>query len=272
MSVSADVGHLTSPVAGDGLVFTTNDLDRVYAFDPATGRTVWSAVVERPEGGYPLPDTLAVAGGKVFATFSNGLYAFPVNCSGRCAPAWHATAPTPDGIMSSAVVDSGLVLVKTWASPTAGHVLAFDPDCRSDGGACEPTWSAIDHGWGDVVAAEGVVYSTSYVDGSVDAFSVTCAQASSCDPVWEAGNLGTPVSGPAYPSARNGLLFVPTEAGVLHVLPSSCPSTCEPVRSFAPNLDARERTRSLSPPLIVGGRMWFVSEDGHLFGYSVGAR
>lgn len=104
----------SSPAIWNGMVFAGSWNGKLYAFDAASGRIVWSRLVPHR----PPPITLAgidsspaVVGGVLYATDDNGWVGAMNPATG--AVKWDTVLPNYDPVMASPVVANGVVWVVT---------------------------------------------------------------------------------------------------------------------------------------------------------------
>jgi len=235
-----------SPTVDGGVVYVAAYDGYVRAFDGATGALLWWGDVNSPID--PVFFSATVANGIVYVAGDYGLFAFPTNCSGLCAPLWlSAMSVSPNG--SSAVVDGVAYLArydgfvyaidattgaKLWyahvpAAPTApavadgtlfigssaGRLYAFDgAGCGAP--RCYPIWTAIpQQSVFDPVVANGIVYVGSlngiYTAGAILAYPTRCEAL--CNPLWTASVEGAVESAL---SVVNGTIYAGTLTGALY--------------------------------------------------------
>ncbi len=184
-----------------------------------------------------------------------------------CAPTWTATPPGggsfQPGCSTFSLSVSAQAVYVTWAAP--GYLCGSAPsnrltlsayplDCRTDGGVCEPRWTATFGFLSPAVADGGNVYVTS--GGKLYAFPEAC-RGQPCEPRWTADGTGTPV-------AENGLVFVASGEELL-AYAADCGSggaTCDPVWRATVGAGAHW------PPVIVGDAL-YLTVDGRVSAYTV---
>ena len=238
----------TSPLIANGVLYVATN--KLYAYDDATGATLWTAPAAYFDG-------MAIAGGVVFVTDAEGVQAYDaagvINCSGTpkvCAPLWatstnEATGPGFTPGSGSPVVANGILYVPGYGdgiAPSAGgaYVAAFDPagsnGCevyQKFGTICVPMWTTTGipestGNSGSPAVANGVIY---IANGALFAFNASgCspAPATGCPPIWT-----TPVAGITYsaPAVANGTVYVGTWNGPLYAYGAAgCGSvSCSPL-------------------------------------------
>ncbi|MGD0083088.1 MAG: PKD domain-containing protein [Acidimicrobiales bacterium] len=187
----------TPAVSGSTIVVGSNDGD-VYGIS-TKGQILWTGVT-----GGPVTSSPAIVGNVAYVGSEDGnLYAFPLNCSGTCAPLW--TAATGGPIESSPAIANGMLYIGS----DDGNLYAFD----LANGTLE--WT-IGTG-GPVVSspsvANGVVYFGSNDDNVYAANAAGCS-APVCAPLWSA-TTGGPVQ--SSPAISNGVLYVGSNDEMVHV-------------------------------------------------------
>jgi outer membrane protein assembly factor BamB len=99
----------SSPLVANGVVYIGSEDYTLYALRAATGATLWKASTQDPDkfDGDPIDTLPAIAGGVVYVTASQSLYAFNLADGSR---AWRFTVSDSSfGSPSSPVVANGLV-------------------------------------------------------------------------------------------------------------------------------------------------------------------
>jgi outer membrane protein assembly factor BamB len=261
----------------EGIVYAVakadDRLDRLYAFDAGTGRRLWLAAIPHPHGrSIDSGNTPVVAGGLVFVDFDDTLYSFPASCrtdGGMCDPAWTWPYHGP-GHSGPPVVAGDSVYLRSWSSLSVGRTYAFPVDCGTGGSVCEPTWTATDDGWGDVVVGGDLVVSTSNDSQRLDAFPASCGtEGTTCRPAWRAT---TPAGAPTAVVA-NGVVYAGTDGGVskvggrIYAFPESCEASageCQPAWTSA------QSGGWMSPPAVDGSMLFATAGDGKVYAFGLG--
>jgi outer membrane protein assembly factor BamB len=91
---------LTTPVAGDGMIYVVDDSQTLHALTMATGKSVWT----HPAAGGDFGP--ALSGDTVYV--STGVKVQAVNAR-TGTPVWTFAPPTPAGLTSTPAVADGLV-------------------------------------------------------------------------------------------------------------------------------------------------------------------
>ena len=263
---TADRMPLSTPTIADGRVFVgaSDGTVRAYATtcrtDGGTCAPLWTART----GGSLTFSTPAVADG-VVAMVSDRLYTYPEDCSGRCRPLWTADVLTRHegraghgmGLTAPAAGDGHVFAVD------GSTLLAFDMACRSDGGACRPSWRFIEPA-GDYlsspVEADGQVFVTSR---RLFALSVACGVSGhACGPTWRSDParvaMSTPTVGPG---------MVAVAADRVEVFAAACGSSgaCRPLFE-GPAVTAGV---PLSRPAVSSAGIFVAPLDGRMVAYQV---
>ena len=265
------IRQVYAPAVADGVVyapgFGQGQADRLFAMDEHSGRLLWVGRASLELGTSPFWNVPVVAGGYVVETFQRVLYAFPVTCTpvkGVCRPSWSVASDAleGDGVMGPPLVSGDSVYVKTWSSETLGHTFAFRVGlCATH---CQPSWSMLDDGFGDLVVASGTVYSTSIHSGYVDTAPIDCERGGrSCA---QAGRLDA-LEGPEPPTAGDGVVFWGTEKGTVYGVPSGCatPESCTNGWTW------NGGTEPVSSPAVGASTLYVASRDGTVTAFAVGA-
>jgi outer membrane protein assembly factor BamB len=223
----------SSPAVAGGLVYIGSADGSMYAFNYATGATVWSVNV----GSAIDLSSPTVAGGVAYVGAQNSkLYAFSA-ATGKLR--W--TASTGNAIESSPTVAGGVIYVGSedhnlyafnaatgvllWTGPTGGmvdsspavaggavYVGSFDHDLYAFNAAgcgsptCSPLWIGPTGGTitSSPAVANGVVYVGSQ-DGNLYAFEAAGCGSASCSPLWTGPTGLSIVSSPAV---ANGVVYI----------------------------------------------------------------
>jgi outer membrane protein assembly factor BamB len=170
------------PAVADGAVFVGSTGGTLYVF-PTSCRSPCAPVREVKLKG-PMNNPLVVAGGTLYVTSANHLFAFPTRCldrGGRCVPDWIGTAPAL--IVSTPAVGGGNVYVGS----DADVVSVFSQHCARHGGACKPAWTIPDLGrLPNPSYFNGVVFvGSTWSRNELLAFDADCgASGKRCTPLW----------------------------------------------------------------------------------------
>jgi len=189
----------SSPALADDELVVGSDNGHVYGLNPQTGTLVWTGTT-----GGPVTSSPAIAGYVAYVGSEDGkVYAFPVNCTGVCAPKWSTAIGGP--IDSSPAIDGDTLYIGSGD----GKLYALDRLT----GAVE--WSVATGGpvISSPTVANGVVYFGSNDDLVYAANAAGCGT-SVCSPLWSA-LTGGPVQ--ASPFVSNGTLYVASSDGLVHV-------------------------------------------------------
>jgi outer membrane protein assembly factor BamB len=266
----------TAPLIANGILYVATN--KLYAYDDATGATLWTAPAAYFDG-------IAIAGGVVFVTDAEGVQAYDAagvkNCSGTpkvCAPLWatstyEATGPGFTPGSGSPVVANGILYVPGYGdgiAPSAGgaYVAAFDPagskGCEvyeKFGTICIPMWTttgipASTGNTGSPAVANGVIYIANGALFAFDASGCSPAPTTGCPPIWT-----TPVAGITYsaPAVANGTVYVGTWNGPLYAYDAAgCGSvSCSPLWTAVTGGTG-------GTPAVVNGVVYTVSAGGTL--------
>ncbi len=260
---------ISAPVVSNGVVYTgpylaNRNLD---AFDAKSGRLLWTGSGTGSCHCGTRFTTPVVAHGQVYTVFEGRLYAFPANCrtdGGACSPRW--TADSPDDFMSLPVAENGVVYVGTAAlNGSVGHVFAFSSSCGTGGERCQPIWSATIAGEQTViypVVADGNVFATSNLAGTMSVYSATCGKkGATCDPLW-----ARTVTDPEFPVINNGLVYtseLSPDGAKLSAFTESCSNPCEPIWT------GTVPSPKLSAPTIDEDKLYVASSDGHVYAFGL---
>jgi outer membrane protein assembly factor BamB len=232
----------TRPAIADGVVVVASLADGVFAVDAATGALRWQRRREPPSGFTIRGAAGVIAGeGLVFAAFSDGSVLAAEPATGRVR--WErVVAPAGDQLD----VD-GLALVKgrLFAAAYSGAVAALDPATGN------LAWQAQVPGATRLAAAGGTVF-------VITPSGVTALSAGDGATVWTAPLDGAPAGAPAL---AGQWLLVPANAGGLRVLEAATGRT---LRVFQPG------TGVSAEPAVQGGRVYVLSNGGHLFALDLG--
>jgi len=89
-----------------------------------------------PEGTAVFPPAFFAGG--VAVGVGRGVVVFPRRCGPDCEPLWHSELHGGRSRMHEVAAGGGVVV----ATDGEDRLAVFPADCRTDGGACEPTWTA----------------------------------------------------------------------------------------------------------------------------------
>ncbi|HZD16591.1 MAG TPA: PQQ-binding-like beta-propeller repeat protein [Actinomycetota bacterium] len=153
-----------------------------------------------------------------------------------------------------------------FAITSSGELLAFDGDCRRDGGPCAPEWTGDVEGAAltALTPANGLVLVSS-TEG-LHAFDVSCG-ASPCGPVWTA-----PVAGgvTAAPIVAGGTTVVASADGTVYAFDLACGrdgSECAPSWTAPPSPEAAFVSVAAGVDAIYAG-----ATDGNVYTFPAGCR
>jgi outer membrane protein assembly factor BamB len=285
-TASAVVGasYFTAPAVVSGVLYTSADDDRVYAFD-ATGTTNCSGTPKKcaplwtaPVGG--TPGDITVANGNVYVGASDGkLYVFDANgntnCSGTpktCTPLWSATAASPAG---TPAIANGVVYVESGGSP--GFLDAFDAtgttNCSGVPKTCTPLWtasigSALFFPYGPAVA-NGTVY-VGDPNGTLywfDAAGVTGCSGTpkTCTPLATATTGGFLSS----PAVANGVVYVGSGDNHLYAFAAAHNVNCSGTPTVCTALWSAPANNEVFAPTVANGIVYAGSFDGIEHAYAL---
>jgi outer membrane protein assembly factor BamB len=263
---TADKLPLSTPTIADGRVFVGASDGTVRAYsatcrtDGGTCAPLWTARTGASLAFSPP----AVADG-VVAVVSDRLYVYPEKCAARCRPLWTSDLRT----VYESQAGHGIALDGPAAG--GGHVfavdgstlLAFEAACRTDGGACRPSWTFTEPA-GDIlsspVEANGRVYVASR---RLFAFAVSCgASGRTCAPAWRSAPAGIAMS---TPTAGAGVVAVAADR--VEVFQPACGSQ----RVCRPRFDGPTVTAGipLSRPAVSTAGVFVTTQDGRIIAYQV---
>jgi hypothetical protein len=201
----------------------------------------------------------------VVAVVSDRLFTYPEDCTARCRPLWTADLRTVHEDRAGHGVDL--------AAPAAGggHVfavdgstlLAFDAACRTDGGACRPSWKFTETA-GDTLSspleANGQVYVASR---RLFAFPMACgSDGRTCAPSWRSAPAGIAMSTPAVGS---GVVAVTTDRVEVFGTTCGAAAVCPPLFE-GPTVTAGI---PLSGPAVSPAGLFVATQDGRVLAYQV---
>jgi outer membrane protein assembly factor BamB len=203
---------VTSSPAVSGSTVVVGAGNNVYGLSIATGAVVWTGVT-----GGTVSSSPAVVSDVVYVGSQDAhLYAFPITCTGTCAPKW--TVTTGGAIESSPAVANGEIYVGSddgnlYDIHVSDHALQWT---MTTGGAVKSS----------PAVANGVVYVGSG-DGKLYAADAGgCGGLTSCSPLWTSPSTGGPIN--SSPDIANGQLYVGSADGHLYVyIPGGSGSSCD---------------------------------------------
>jgi outer membrane protein assembly factor BamB len=186
-------GVQASPSVTGGVVWVLSQDGYLYAFDAQSG-----AQIAKPQTGGYGSSAPAIVEGRVVVGAVSGVYSFAANCTGACAPLWHADTHTT--INPPVTIVGGRV----YASNYWGYLDVLD---LIDGHTIWSTQINVnDPVFGSASVAHGLVYVPG--DYGVLAFSIGCS--SGCGPTWV---FPTPYAVERTPAVDGDRLFVGDDQG-----------------------------------------------------------
>jgi outer membrane protein assembly factor BamB len=257
----------------DGLVFAGGDngadppAPRLYVFpercrqDGRLCQPLWHA--DLPGSG-ELHASPTVSAGVVYVPAGTAgtayLFALPVHClvgAGKnCVPLWRGKMDLGDALQSVAV-SHGFAYVPDYD----GYLYAFQVNCASKGGVCNPAWLGYTHELGPSAAAVGggLVFVGSQ-DENVYAFNEGGCGSSggACPPLWRGATRGNVRS---MPAVAYGTVFFTSDDGNLYAFPEHCAASCRP-NWTAPLgvIDSFDSFRA--SPAVANGVVYVSSSNG----------
>jgi hypothetical protein len=234
---------------------------------------LWKLDVEAKRTSTPRVE-VAVGEGVVVVIGRHGAAAAGAECrsdGGVCQPLWRLEAPADTSGYFAALIQAGVV----WMDLSVGegpenHVTAqaFALRCRTDGGVCDPTWTA-DLGTGTTLAPgtalDGVFYQQ--VGARILGFAAdcgtggeTCAADFATDSVPSVPGERVFLYGPV---GRGGELVFASGGGTLYGFREHCGSACSPLWV------GHAGEYGGSPPALAGGYVVVAGRSGvaaYLFG------
>ncbi|MBH0239929.1 outer membrane protein assembly factor BamB family protein [Methylobrevis albus] len=236
--------------AAGGRIFAATGFSTVAALDQASGATLWTAQLDSPARTAP-----AVAGGKVYVvTRTNGVIALD-QASG--AVAWTVeTAASSAGLLASAspAVAGDTVVVPTSSGDIVGLSAADGAQkwiFTVAGGSRTMAVAGLGDASASPVVHDGVVYATG-VGGRMVA-----ARLATGETIWE-----QPIGSAHTPVVSGGAVFLVDLDGRAVAFDRSNGTVLWQVALPRP-ADAR-RASTWAGPLLAGGRLWFVANDGNM--------
>lgn len=194
------------------------------------------------------------------------LMAFDAACTTRCDPLWKT--PVADGLLHIPTIRDGRVYL-----PTSDGLFVFQAACRSDGGTCEPLWSAPmnTEAFGMLMAPPSftgdlvVELTYGYVGGGdadlpqIAAFPIDCRNDGGvCEPLWQHEIIRERFA--SGPTVYDGRAFVTTAGwnrnGMTFGFPLDCAGSCPPSNVF----DAHGAF--FRGPIILGNHLVVAAERG----------
>lgn len=274
------------PTVADGILYNGT---APHAYDAATGSLLWTGAGAVHAGSLctppltqgqkcSIPGVSTVGEGIVVTHTMTGftgtkpstLHAYATGCGTdgeACAPLW--TARTSDLFLSTQqlAITHGRVFVGTeiGVGSANGHVLAYETDCRTDGGLCEPSLDVLVPD-GEVavlsptVAGDQVLF-TSLEQGFVEAFAAGAGvDGSSSEPLWRTVSM----AGPARPVVADGIAYVADSNGSLWAFNMSCSTsgeTCQPIARY------QASSGVVLPPVVANGYVFAGTEEGEVLAF-----
>jgi hypothetical protein len=274
---------LASVVSVASLAFVVAAFDRPEprsrvrggTLDPSTLRPTWTVHVDDAVTNYGVVHDAE----RVYVPTSTGILAFSKSCSVACEPDWRAdlvdgAEPAhPFGIDVQVVAQDGVVAVTY-----DGDLAVFPADCRTDGAACAPVWTAEredgTNGYRGPVIANGIVKVTSSVGEMPDhhvtavAFETGCrTDGGTCEAAWT-GDLG--VGAAYFPAATVGGVFYQQVGAQMLGFEARCRfdgGQCNADFAIRALGDQRTQAGSLYGPVGGDGILAVVSGDGNVYAY-----
>ncbi len=252
------------------------DRDQVVAFRKDCGNPCSPAWRGPVPGSDPERREMAVGDGVVYVSTTDQLFAFASACASdgsECIPLWFAELAAP-GYANSLLVSGNVVRVihSLGGEENADGVraVAFESDCRTDGGRCTPLWT------GDL--GSGTIYSPGTVQGDVfyqqvgkrmTGFAASCgANGSACEPSFVLDARGDPHSQASSlygPVLAGDELLVSSGDGNVYAFAPSCGVSCQPLwfGGVADYLEAY--------PVLAGGHV-VTYVTGGIVAFPIGCR
>jgi outer membrane protein assembly factor BamB len=225
---TATGGGASSPAVANGRVYVGSGDHHLYAFDAATGASVWSVTAA---GGFSSP---AVANGIVYVgSDDHKVYAFDATTG---ATAW--TVTTGDAVESSPAVVSGIVYVGS-----DDHTVYA---LNAATGAIVWTATTGNSVFSSPAIANGIVYVGS-LDGKVWALNATTGAT-----VWSVTTGGAVESSPAV---ANGVAYVGSLDGKVWALDATTGAT----------IWTTTTTGGFSSPAVANGTVYVGSDVGKVW-------
>ncbi|HEU0207365.1 MAG TPA: PQQ-binding-like beta-propeller repeat protein [Candidatus Udaeobacter sp.] len=242
------LGTNSPPTLSHGNIYVGGYDGRVYAFDATTGTQLWSGRVNPPRLTDPLNFAPAVSNDRVFVSGDRGIYAFPTDCTGSCAPLW--IARTEFAPVAAPTIADGFVLVADYQ----GTVYGFDAATGS------LNWTGmVAPGPHAIAVAHGVAYLSSG-KGELVAFAGAGCGQTVCNPLWTSAPSGFALF---TPTIANGVVyvgaldFIYTQGRVL-AYSTTCADGCRPLATFV--LGGANET----PVAVAGGRIYATTVNGNI--------
>ncbi len=269
----------SAPAAFDGIVYTSSDTTTLYAFNAATGATVWTFTSSYGGSG----SSPAVAGGLVYTTSGNAssatLYALNAQTG---AQVWTANLASPT---TSPVVSNGLVYVggaklyafnaqtgaQVWSSaastngfglPAVGGGAVYTQGSNSsnwlmyalDAGTGAVLWTQVIGGqvYGGPVYSLGQVYFDQYYP-----YVVFALNASTGAVVWTNSDLGGNTDVPVAVAYK--MLYIATD-GELFALDTATGAVAFSISSFSDS--------QAGAPIVANGVLYTVETDTRVHAYN----
>jgi hypothetical protein len=182
---------------------------------------------------------IAAGDGVVVAALEGRLAVVAADCrsdGGVCSPLWGAEAPKSSNGFTGPLMGGGVVRAVVGYNEAPDQrvdVIAFDADCRRDGGTCEPAWTA-DGGVGTIYSpgtfVNGVFYQQ--VGLRMTGFAANCSSdGGTCQPDLSITSDGAPndQTGTFYgPALGEGEVIFVAGTGVLTSYTEHCGTECRP--------------------------------------------
>jgi hypothetical protein len=274
--ISAGVVGLTLAAGAISYAILALQEDPVAPPEPAAAlELTWTAEV-RDAAIYPDVKQDAE---RIYVPTAEGAVAFAKACDDPCTPVWEADllggrSTSRFGSDTSLAVGDGVVAISV-----EGHLAVFATDCRSDGGKCDPLWTAEPPASGSAYSvpaiSEGIV---KVAAGTGDApkhyvtavgFEANCrSDGGVCEPAWT-GDLG--VGTQYYPAVTVDGVFYQQVGRSLVGFAAHCRSDggfCEPDFEMPARGDQSTGVGNLYGPADIGGELVFVSGGGKIYAFA----
>jgi hypothetical protein len=245
-AVRVQDGHIYVTEVATG---TTEELD------PQTGATMWTSVPHRCCGNTPTPVRL---GDRIYVNYGHLLVAYPIDCSGSCAPTW--STPIPDRFSDGPQLVGDTLVLSTAQVQQAGGLWIIPLACVDRAAQCRQDIRATTQ---QPVSSGTDVFASSTRNGGFWIFdTATCSSgANACLPAGSAPPGS--VLAPYTPVVVGDLVFVADRYGPLWAFDAACTARCSPLWS-SPGM------RASGVPLISGPRVFVADKTGVLHAYATG--
>jgi hypothetical protein len=274
--ISAGVVGLTLAAGAISYAILALQEDPIGRPEPAASLVpTWTAEIRDPAVAYP---NVVQDDDQVYVGTADGAVSFTKTCDDPCTPVWKADVLSgksahQSGARTFFALGEGVVAISV-----EGHLAVFATDCRSDGGKCDPLWTAEppESGAYSVPAiSEGIV---KVAAGTGDApkhyvtavgFEANCrSDGGVCEPAWT-GDLG--VGTQYYPAVTVDGVFYQQVGRSLVGFAADCRSdggACEPDFQIPAEGDQSTGVGNLYGPADIGEELVFVSGSGNIYAYA----